>query len=634
VRMPIHLSNKLVSVSLLVITLIVSYVVHAAQAESTVLAPPDDPRQSITYWKSHTLDSSDALVKTTHDVFSVLLRGWDSSRLEPGLFVVNSTAGAWAASLADGNILLSRHAIEVCMRYGKQRGEHLLAFVLAHELAHQRADDLWHQRFFRMVGSQSPKTQTSMLRGISLDAEQLQQLEQKEAQADHDALILMSSVGYDPYQVLDKKDFFTEWVESIWKNSCQQVEQPSLLKACHQAQSRSIRAKTQLETIASQAVLYEMGVQAFVAQDYEQARHYFTVYGRDYPSRAVISALAMTYLAQAVDIQQTLLKQGNLDQPAFYYPLILDASVVAESLETKGIKRGSRDKGEKLKRQLQQLVKQGIKQLERAINLEPDHRKSYLMLASAYLLADNTYMVRGVLQGRYIPRFGEDASAELILAMTSAIEGKYKTAQRDFKSLLKELSQSDIKSGLPENLLLYSAFYNSAAISMFLNDEASARIIWQQLAKNSKSSGNSLLFRLALGQINLTSVPSSNKLTVAPDVNGLRLGDVYPINHKRQNNKNRISELWIEGDKFNVLRNKQGGHYIVGDKGKIISAWQENRGSIEKLLTIGDKPDRPLKALGPPDRHLHMLSGDYLAYDQYGLALHINQNKVQGWFLY
>lgn len=632
--MPIHLSKRLISVSLLVITLFASSIVRSTQTEGTVLAPPDDPRQSITYWKSHTLPSSDALVKDTHEVFSVLLRGWDSSRLEPGLFVVNSTAGAWAASLADGNILLSRHAIEICMRYGKQRGEHLLAFVLAHELAHQRADDLWHQRFFRMVGSQSPKTQTSMLRGISLDADQLQQLEQKEAQADHDALILMSSVGYDPYQVLDKKDFFTEWVENIWQNSCQQVEQPSLLKACHQAQSRSLRAKTQLETIASQAVLYEMGVQAFVAQEYAQARHYFTVYGRDYPSRAVISALAMTHLAQAVEIQQTLIKQGDLDQPDFYFPLILDASVVAEAAKSKTVKRGSPDQGAKLKRQLQQSVKQGIKQLERAINLEPDHRKSYIMLASAYLLANNTYMVRGVLQGRYIPRFGEDTSAQLILAMTRAIEGKPKTAQQEFKSLLEKITQSDVKSGLPENLLLYSANYNSAANSMFINDEASARLIWQQLARDARSSGNSLLFRLALGQLNPKSVSVSNKLKTAPAVNGLRLGDVYPVVGKQQNNKNRISELWIEGDKFNVFRNPQGGHYIVSDKGKIISAWQETAGSIETLLTIGDKPDRPLKALGAPDRHLHMLSGDYLAYDQYGMALHINQNKVQGWFLY
>lgn len=619
-----------IHIHLLVLIWLAGSLTATGYAETSALVPPDDPRQSITYWKAHTLPDKDLLVGQAQQVFSVLLRAWDSSRLEPGLYVVNSTAGAWAASLADGNILLSRHAIEICMGYGKQRGEHLLAFVLAHELAHQRADDLWHQRFFRMVGSQSPKTQIKLMQGLSLDANELQQLEQKEAQADNDGLILMSSVGYDPHQVLDKKDFFTEWVENIWQSSCQQDSKPALYKACRQAQSRALRAQLQLATVASQAMLYEMGIQAFVARQYQQARHYFTLFGRDYPSRAVISALAMSYLAEAVEIQQTLLKQGDLEQPGFYYPMILDASVLAEARNLDGTKRGSSDQGAKLKQQLQQLVNQGIKQLERAINLEPDHRKSYFMLASAYLLINNTYMVRGVLQGRYIPRFGQDPSVELILAMTRAIEGKPKAAQQEFRLLLKKILQRKAESVLPENLLLYTSFYNSAANDMFMGESASALSSWKKLARNAQGSGNSLLFRLALAQIRPMPVSHSNALSQAPDVNGYRLGDQYQLNSKQH----RVSELWIEGEKFNVYRTRQGGHYVASDMGKIVNAWQESEGSIEALLSIGDKPDRPLKTLGLPNRHLHMLSGDYLAYDQYGLALHINQNKVQGWFLY
>ena len=597
-------------------------------AQTDILVPPDDPRQSITYWKDHTVSArQDVQVARTHEVFTVLLRGWDSSRLEPGLYVVNSTAGAWAASLADGNILLSRQAIDACMRYGTQRGEHLLAFVLAHELAHQRANDLWHQRFFRMVGTQSQKDQTSMLRGMNLDADQLQQMEQKEAQADHDGLILMSSVGYDPYQVLDKKDFFTVWVENIWQSSCQQTGDAALGQACKQAQSRALRTQLQLDNVASQAMLYELGVQAVVARQYRQARHYFTVFGRDYPSRAVISALAMTYLAEAVEIQQLLLKQGNLDQPGFYYPLILDASVQA-GRKTASTRRG--DQGARQKKQIQQLVNQGIKQLERAIELEPDYQTSYLMLGSAYLLANNTYMARGVLQGRYIPRFGADASSDLLLAMTHAIEGQPKAARGEFQALLKKLQTTNEAAGLPENLLLYSAFYNAAANDLFMGDETAARANWQQLARMAQTTGNSLLFRLALGQLNTAAPVTTTALSVAPVVQGLRLGDAYKVNKLQD----QSSDLWIEGDKFSVMRNHQGSHYVVSDKGKVINAWQEAEGSIENLLAIGDKPDRPLKALGMPDRHVHMLSGEYLAYDRYGLALHINQNKVQGWFLY
>ena len=516
------------------------------------------------------------------------------------------------------------------MRYGKQRGEQLLAFVLAHELAHQRANDLWHQRFFRMVGTQSQKDQTRLLRGLNLDAEQLQQLEQKEAQADHDGLILMASVGYDPHQVLDKKDFFTVWVENIWQSSCQQVNDISLGQACSQAQARALRARLQLDTVAAQAMLYEMGVQAFVARQYESARHYFTVYGRDYPGRAVISALAMTYLAEAIDIQKTLLQQGDLDQPGFYYPLILDASIQTDDKKTSAAKRGSHDQGAKQKKQLQFLIIQAVKQLEKAIELEPDYRISYLMLGSAYLLADNIYMARGVLQGRYMPRFGQDASMDLLLAMTRAIEGEPKAAQLAFQPLLEKLLTTKNTAGLPDDLLLYTAFYNSAANDIFLGNINNARVSWQQLARHAQAAGNSLLFRLALKHIQPASTAAAKTLKVAPDIHGLRLGDAYPSNNKQDNS----SELWIEGDRYSVYRNNLGSHYIVSDQGKVISAWQELNGSIENLLTIGDLADRPLKTLGVPDRHLHMLSGEYLAYDRYGLALHINQNKVRGWFLY
>ncbi len=305
---------------------------NAVYAEnlSTSLVPPTDPTQSITYWKKYTLEKDDELVQLSQQVFTVLLRAWDQSRIEPGLYVVESDSGAWAASLADGNILLSKKAIETCFSFGRQRGEHLLAFVLAHELAHQRADDLWHQRFFRMIGAQSLESQKTMMSGLELDTGLLNQLEQKEAQADHDGLVLMSSVGFDAYQIINDKDFFTLWVENIWQQNCAGNQtQKENYNACKQAQVRALRTQVQLETVAAQAMLYELGVQAFVAGNYPQAREYFSIYGRDYPGRAIISAIGLSYFAQAQVMQQQLanLQPGadSRQQVNFYYPMILDA---------------------------------------------------------------------------------------------------------------------------------------------------------------------------------------------------------------------------------------------------------------------------------------------------------------------
>jgi tetratricopeptide (TPR) repeat protein len=603
------------------------------------LSPPADPRQSINYWKAHSISAEqDPLVKKSESIFSVLLRGWDNSRLEPGLYVVESSSGAWAASLEDGNILLSRDAINTCMSFGEERGEHLLAFVLAHELAHQRADDLWHQRFFRMIGDHSPETREKMLHGLELDNALLSDLEQKEAQADHDGLILMASVGFDPHQILDDdktkaRDFFTSWVENIWQQSCAAEQDTSLKDACQQAQARALRTRAQLETVATQALVYELGVQAFVAGNYPLARQYFTAYGRDYPSRAVLSALGLSYLAEAQNLHTQLLELGAVQQAAFYYPLMLDTRADAQPQndnKTQSQKRSEHDAlVNQLKKQKHVALEQAIALFEKAIRLEPMHNKSYVLLATAHLLDNNSFMVRGVLQGSYAPRFGEDAAVDMMLALTTAIEGNTAAAAKALDSLVAELDKGVRSNAMPENLLYYSVYFNSAALASFKGDTEKAQSLWKQLASTAKSSGNTLLFRMALGQL-LNKNTRNASLSSAPSIRGKRIGD--KINTSELN---PLTDLWIEGEQFRVYRKTDGSRYITTENREIISAWQDmGDDSLAGVLAAGDSADRPFKTLGMPDRRINLQSGEYLAYDRYGLALHINNDRITGWFLY
>jgi tetratricopeptide (TPR) repeat protein len=619
-----------------------------ATAFGKSLAPPADPAQSITYWKPHTISPRhDALVEKAQAIFSVLLRAWDSSRLEPSLYVVESAAGPWAASLADGNILLSRAAIEACVNFGEHRAEHLLAFVLAHELAHQRADDLWHQRFFRLVGNQSPESAQKMLRGLQMDDKLVANIEQKEAQADHDGLIMMASVGYDPYQILDKNDFFTQWVENIWQNSCL-VTQASTAEAeaCKQAQSRALRAQAQLSNVATQSLLYELGVQAFVAGNYYDANRYFTAYGRDYPSRAVLTALGLTQMAKALQIHQELIHTGALQKPDFYYPLLLDATAAATpSNHSKNTtKRASQDAmTQQQLDKIRQILDKANDYFEKAIRLEPNHRKSYLLLAMSYLMADNTFMARGVLQGKYIPRFQQDAASELLLAMTSALEKKSSRAQREFEKTLKQLAhekpphkQSQQGNSLPDDLLIYTAYHNYAALLTHTGSPDKAQDLWKNLATAAKQQTNPFLFRLALNHLNPESAPSQPRAK-ALQVAGKRLGDTFlngTETSPAQASKTE-SELWIEGDLYHVYRFDDGSRFVVGKDQRILSAWQASgRQRLTKGLALGDSADRSLKTFGVPNRRMHMLSGEYLAYDDYGIAIHIDNHKIAGWFLY
>ena len=619
-------------------------------ADQLSLIPPADPKQSITYWKKYTLADSSPLVQHSQQVFSVLLRAWDQSRIEPGLFVVESEAGAWAASLADGNILLSKQAIETSFSFGRQRGEHLLAFILAHELAHQRADDLWHQRFFRMIGKHSAESRKKMMAGLELDADMLNQMEQKEAQADHDGLVLMTSVGFDPHQVVGDqlaeqndgdRDFFTLWVENVWHQSCvENNTDNSNYDACKQAMARALRTQAQLKTVATQSMLYELGIQSFVAGNYEQAKEYFTIYGRDYPGRAIISAIGLSYFAQAQGIHKQInelaASTGENQQAKsqlfnFYYPMILDAHVNGSNSASSDNKRASETVLiVELKKQKAKLLDQATSQFEKAIRLAPDYQQSYLLLASAHLLANNSYRVRGVLQGQYLPKFGDDSGVNMLLALTAAIEGKTTQAIAKLSELTEKIKNSKAVSSLPDHVLAYSAFYNLAELYRATGKTQQANKVWMDLAQHSGKNGDTLLFRLAINRINKNATLLTKQLTQAPLINGKRLGDKIQFDEQP-------SVLWIDGERYHISTVKNT-RYITRDDGTLISAWQNDTISsasqISGNLSIGDFADRPFKTLGIPDRRLNMTSGEYLAYDNYGLAVRISNNQVKGWFLY
>ncbi len=625
----------------------------ANETESAAaITPPNDPTQSITYWKPFTVSpQKDAAAAIAHQVFATLLRGWDNSRVEPNLYVVRSTAGPWAASLADGNILLSQQAIEICNSFGKDRASHLLAFVLAHELAHQRVDDLWHQKFFRMVGTQSPDLTPDLKKKITsgLNNKKIIDLERREAQADNDGLILMSTVGYDPYQIIDKKDFFTVWVENLWQTSCSinnlSNNSSQIKPACNKAKYRALRTRTQLVNVATQATLFKLGTQFFIAGKYRQARRYFQAYGRDYPSRAVHSNIGLSYLAQAVELKKSLITSGAIISADFFYPMMLDATSHATPVKNQSseAKRGADDALTlQHKKKISRYIENAINYFEKAIRLEPTHRKTYLYLAMSYLIDNNTYMARGVVQGKFVAKFGDDLSADLLIAMINTIEGKTTEAQSTFKNIMLQINK-----GVPEttaiakDLLIYSVFYNYSELLDNLDRNYKSTILWKNLARNAKEKGNSILFQLALNKIRPNSLAYNYKMD-HPLVQSLRPGDTIPgenapFSNASNNASNNISKsvIWLEGEQLDVYRFDSGARIVTGPDKKVIGAWQ-SPGQSSKIgnIRLGDTSDRPLKTLGMPSRYMQMVTGKYLAYDAIGLALHIINGKIAGWFLY
>lgn len=595
---------------------------------------PEDPRKSISYWKPHIVDpKQDPQVAQVHEIFSTLLRTWDGPQIAPDLHVVESSAGPWAASLVDGNILMSRSAIDICLNFGREKAPHLLAFVLSHELAHQKSDDLWGQKFLRLAGNQTPENQRLMLQGLMLDKKVIRDIEQREAQADHDGLVIMASVGFDPFVVVDDQDFFTQWVEQIWSQSCDadMNKQHGVRKACLQAKARAARARAQLKHVAAQSALFDLGIQSFIAGQYERARYYFMRYGTEYPSRALYTNLGLSYLAEAIEIEYTL---AEIEETAlqFYYPILLEP----HPLDNNGVFSASRGQQgvhpEQLKEKKRRLVEGAVQSFNQAIRLNPKHKINYLYLAMSYLVGDNTFMVRGVLQGQYLQRFDSEPLATMLLHMTSVKEGQLSEAEDELKKMIDLLPKATQDGGvLPSSLLNYALYYNYAGILRLNNKQEKSVAILKDLARHAKNQGDSLVFRYVLEQLSASAGVDEVRRLERPMCDAL-LGKKAP-DHKGA--ESDMTDTWIDGEKFTVLSERMGRKYFLNSERVVLSVWQDTVVDAQiQGLRIGDLSKRPFSLFGLPSRHVHLIDGEYLAYDDRGLAIRVENEEVVGWFCY
>ena len=600
----------------------------ASNTVAQKLIPPEDPEQTLAYWKPYIVNpDTDNRVEVAQQVFDELLKTWDGTRIEPVLHVVDTKSGPWAASLLDGTVLLSVSAIDVCKKIGGKKYQHLLAFVLAHELSHQRTDDLWHFKFFRLVGVQQAQIQARLLEGIELDQKKFLKIEKQEVQADQDGLTLMTMVGYDPYTVLEKNSFFKAWVENIWDKPCDMVSEysaTSIAKACKKAGVRAARAKAHLEKIATESSLYQLGVEAFVAGKYSLSRKYFKAYGRLYPGHVVHNSIGMSYLFEVMELNKQIAKHENMRHLDFVYPMLLDLNPV--SIVKKRGTLANEEKSKAKRKQREKLIGSAVLVFEKAIKLSPEYRPAYLNLIVSYLLNDNTPMARGILLGKYKKIFGTDIEYEMLTVMVAAIN-KQKNTGNKFKKLVS-IVMSDL-SGY-HTTQIYSVLKNASIYWQYNGDDNQAENVWKQAAMELKSFGDPLLFKLALAELKSFG---SKTVKLNNDLEKIRITIDNDLKSASDIKKSHF--FWYQGEKIFVSHNEQGDHFIISEKGKRLSSQMMLDGSVKLAgLKAGDNVLRSYIRFGAPDRRVYLLSGEYIAYDKAGIGLYVKNNIIQSWFVY
>ena len=585
---------------------------------TSIYATPrvDDPTQSITYWQKYTIDAADSdKVRVAEQVFARLIRAWGHNKqfLPPKLYVVNAESGPWAAALADGNILISLEALNIALLENDIENQHQLAFVLAHELAHQQHDDMWHYKFLRLVGMQAPETQALIAKGLQLDIAAIKDLQNREAKADEAAIFMMAMVGFDPFAIVANKNFFEQWVEHVWDTPCQsKYVKQAVFEACGEAKTRAARIMTRLNDVSQKALFVELGMQSYVAGKYSQARTYFSLFEREYSSAAVLNNIGLTYLAELTELKFNIVGEELPLSLNFYYPLML--SVMDFSLGAKTRSAPHSNELKNINALTDRNVEKAVELFERAIKISPDSQSFYINLAIAYLLQNNTFMARGVVQGKYEKRFGQDQQSRLLLAITSILEEKPEVALLELEHLNAELNTDDY-------YLKFAINANLALLHLDAGQADKEKNTWVALVRESQKTGSSLMMQVARTQLRKEN---TRNLRFLSDVS---LPNSLPVKEE---------SLLVNGEPLFYVNYTGGKSFVVDDQKNILFAWQahttlkHNNGIVD----TGAKEIELLKKVGVPDRLIATMRGVFYAYDSLKMGFRVEEGKVVGWFYF
>ena len=626
-----HLYNRFsMLVLILATTLVGSYVNVSIAAKPTL--------ESI--WRNHIVPQEDKDAAMAYKVFDRLLQARPSMLIPPSLYVIDHSDAPVAALLEDGIIVLNQSAIQLSLKYGKEEGEARLAFVLAHELSHQSSHDLWQRKLQRFVGRRPEEERRDIFRGLQTDDLSFESLERKETLADRNGLVLMMLAGYDPTAVVTQADFFKEWVEHHWGIDCYIDNVTDSVKlACKQANSRTKRALVKLQEVVNQATLFELGMQAYVAGKYSLARKYFVSFGHEFPAHAVHTNIALTYLGEVRALQKKLPSdQADLIHQ-LRYPFVLESAPSALKHVQATVRSGevslSKREIEGIQKEIKEKVNLASLAFEKALQITPNDKQSYFHLISSYLIAGNLPMARGVLLGKYIPKYSEDKAALFLQATAESIDGNYEKAEGLFLRAIDALNSQALKdSAFNEASLFYSVYYNYALLLAKLDREAEVKKLWFDFAKYSQRTNKSTLFHFAREQIKQRTLASRNGIKATSSIYGFRLGQTL-VEQQLPSQNFVFSTIWMEGQQLGVVRMSNGAVYGINKDRKLVAAWQD--GGLAKLdsgIKIGSKSDRINTVYGAPSRQILSSTGLYLAYDNYNLAFHVIDGEVAGWFIY
>ena len=602
--------------------------------------------ESIEYWRQYKELTStvEPRVADAHRIFQRLVQvaGTRSNKV-PRLFI--TAKEPWdimlPIALPDGWIILSKRVLDICYRDPKQ-GDDRLAFVLAHELAHQLNGDLWHLHFFQahvpsQPQGQPPDPELLAIRKRVLHAESHpEEVLKRELRADEEGIMYAAMAGFNPRAIVPESqdvNFFVDWVRAQDPRSLGGAS-VDLLPPTPQERAKALQVS--LRRVADNAAVFQVGLWFYYAGDYPRALRAFAHFRELFPSREVSHNLATSHHQLALQAY----KAWKQDAPPLPFLLsrTIDPLTRASIYLDEPTRGGTATPGTPAEH-FRQHLEEAIVLYKEALARDAAYTPAALNLGEALIMRGHQTKENGLN-----PDF-----TEAVWRLQQALQHTPNTPTI-LNTLGVALFYDGKRAAAAEQLSrarklepTYAApLFNLAHLARLAHQDANAQQYWsdyQRLVTPSPpgvpapSQQRESVLGLTVGATE-ADVPQQWEVSVKSRIRVGKEGTA-PLGPPSLRYVPVKSPVRLGKEAYAVAAYPLGKLLLVQDGAiRMIFIREGYQGKSARGLSIGSAAHEVLAGYGPPTRQVELTQGHSWSYDTQRIAFQLRDGKVVSWLLF
>ncbi len=563
--------------------------------------------EQIEHWRTQYQElktTDDPRAAKAHAIFQRLVQvAGKRPGIVPRLHIVATTPWDMVLPIAirDGWIILSRKALERCYQE-PQWGDDRLAFILAHELAHQLKDDLWHIRFFEALkGTVSPQLLEEIRRGMNETGHVLA----REMQADEHGIIYAAMAGFHTSAIVSGNqdvNFFAEWIRALDP----QRDPVATASRMRLSLERAEALRAALRRISNHTVAFQAGLWFYYAGNYSQAIRAFDYFRTIFPSREVSHNLAVSHHQFTLQIYRKW--QPNAETFPFHLSLAIEPLTLASEIYLER----TRGQGDELAPQFHRHLNKAIGWYREALSQDVTYTPAALNLGAAF-----------ILRGVHTPKTGINPDfAEAVSILSRALE---RTPQSP--ELLNNLGVAlfyDERSNRAQATLKRARTLAPAYAEPVFN------LAW--IAHTEQREADSRRYQDAYKKVVPQAPPTLPKVSQHEEtVAGVIPGAVEEDIPERWGKPTR-GMVRLDGKSFTMATYPAGITTLAQDGEVLMLMVQERfQDRSARGIKLGSRANQVLARYGLPSRRHTLPRGDSWAYDAQRVAFQLRAGQVVSW---